>query len=42
MTECERIIIEGILPESFFMPETICDFYVDETRKKICHFANYL
>lgn len=42
MTECERIIIEGILQESFFMPETICDFYVDETRKKICHFANYL
>lgn len=35
MTECERIIKEGILPESFFEPETICDFYVDETRKKI-------
>lgn len=35
MTECERIIKEGILPESFFKPETICDFYVDETRKKI-------
>ncbi len=35
MTECERIIKEGILPASFFKPETICDFYVDETRKKI-------
>lgn len=35
MTECERIIKEGILPESFFKPEIICDFYVDETRKKI-------
>lgn len=35
MTECERIIKEGILPESFFNPETICDFYVDENRKKI-------
>ena len=35
MTECERIIKKGILPESFFKPETICDFYVDETRKKI-------
>lgn len=35
MTECERIIKEGILPESFFKPETICDFYVDEKRKKI-------
>lgn len=35
MTECERIIKEGILPESFFIPETICDFYVDEQRKKI-------
>ncbi len=35
MTECDRIIQQGILPESFFKPETICDFYVDETRKKI-------
>ncbi len=35
MTECERIIKEGILPKSFFEPETICDFYVDEKRKKI-------
>lgn len=35
MTECERIIQQGILPESFFKPEIICDFYVDETRKKI-------
>lgn len=35
MTECERIRKEGILPDSFFKPETICDFYVDETRKKI-------
>ena len=35
MTECERIIEEGILPKDFFKPETICDFYVDEKRKKI-------
>ena len=35
MTECERIIKEGILPETFFKPETICDFYVDEMRKKL-------
>lgn len=35
MTECERIIKNGILPESFFKPETICDFYVDEGRKKL-------
>lgn len=35
MTECERIIKEGILPESFFKPETICGFYVDEERKKL-------
>lgn len=35
MTECERIIKEGILPESFFLPETICDFYVDDGRKKL-------
>ena len=35
MTECEKIIEKGFLPESFFQPETICDFYVDEKRKKI-------
>lgn len=35
MTECERIIEQGILPKFFFKPETICDFYVDENRKKI-------
>jgi len=35
MTECERIIKEDILPASFFEPETICDFYIDEKRKKI-------
>lgn len=33
MTECERIIKEGFLPESFFKPDTICDFYVDETKE---------
>ena len=35
MTESERIIKEGILPETFFEPESRCEFYVDETRKKI-------
>lgn len=35
MSECERIIKEGILPETFFEPELRCEFYVDETRKKI-------
>lgn len=35
MTEAERIISDGILPPSFFIPETICDFYVDEFRKKV-------
>ena len=35
MTECERIIKQGILPESFFKEETICDFFVSEKRKKI-------
>lgn len=35
MTEVERIVKEGVLPNSFFKPETICDFYVDENRKKI-------
>ena len=34
MTECERIIREGILPSSFFKAETICDFYVSEEMKK--------
>lgn len=35
MTECERIINEGILPESFFLPETKNDFLIDVNRKKI-------
>ena len=35
MTEIERIIEEGVFQEDFFLPEIICDFYVDETRKKI-------
>lgn len=36
MTECERIInLGGGIHESFLQPETICDFYVDEKRKKI-------
>lgn len=35
MTECERIIEKGILPESFFEEETRCDFLVTEKRKKI-------
>ena len=35
MTESERKIKQGILPESFFKEETICDFFVSEKRKKI-------
>ena len=35
MTECERIIKEGILPESFFKEEVICGFTVTEERKKL-------
>jgi lipopolysaccharide cholinephosphotransferase len=35
MTECERIVKQGILPESFFKEEGICDFLVTENRKKI-------
>ena len=35
MTECERIIKQGILPAEFFRSETRNDFYVSETRKKI-------
>lgn len=35
MTECDRIIKEGILPASFFEEETICDFLVTTERKKI-------
>lgn len=35
MTECEKIIAKGLLPESFLLPETICDFYVDENMKKV-------
>ncbi len=35
MTECERIIREGILPRDFLKEEVRCDFLVDEKRKKI-------
>lgn len=35
MTECERIVKEGIVPEEFLKEETKCDFFVDSTRKKI-------
>jgi lipopolysaccharide cholinephosphotransferase len=35
MTECERIIKQGILPESFFEEEVRCDFLVTQERKKI-------
>ncbi len=35
MTECERIIQQGILPREFFVPETKDGFYVSELRKKI-------
>lgn len=35
MTECERIVKEGIVPADFLNEETRCDFPVDSTRKKI-------
>ena len=35
MKEIKRIINSGILPESFFREEFLCDFKVDLTRKKI-------
>ena len=35
MNEVKRIIQKGIVSEDFLKPETICDFYVDENRKKI-------
>lgn len=35
MTEVERIIKEGIIRKDFLKSETICDFFVDEKRKKI-------
>lgn len=35
MTECERIIKEGFLPESFFEEEIRCDFLVTRERKKL-------
>lgn len=35
MTEKERIIAEGILPESFFKEETRCEYCISEKMKKI-------
>lgn len=34
MTECERIIQQGVLPLNFFEPEVICDFFVSSEMKK--------
>ena len=35
MTECERIIEQGILPASFFEEEVRCNFLIDKKRKKL-------
>lgn len=35
MTECERIIEKGVVSPEYLNPEYICDFYVDEQRKKL-------
>jgi len=35
MTECERIIEKGVLPEKFFDEEVRCDFLVTKERKKL-------
>ena len=35
MTECERIIKQGVLPESFFDEELKCGFLISKERKKI-------
>ena len=35
MTQCEKIAAKGLLPESFFRAETLCEFYVDENMKKV-------
>lgn len=39
MTECERIIEQGILPESFFVEEERCGFLVTREMKKIWAIA---
>ncbi len=35
MTECERIIEQGVLPVAFFEEEKKCDFLITKKRKKI-------
>ena len=35
MTECERIIASGILPEEFLREEIRCDYLVTEKYKKV-------
>ena len=35
MTECERLISEGLFDKSFFKEEVRNDFFVDTTRKKV-------
>ena len=35
MIEIERLISKGVINESFLREETVCDFFVDEKRKKL-------
>ena len=35
MTEAEKIVAKGIIPPTFLQEETICDFLVSSTRKKV-------
>lgn len=35
MTECERLIVEGIVTEDFFKEEAICGYTVTMTQKKV-------
>ena len=35
MTEIESIMAKGVITKDFLHPETICEFFVDENRKKI-------
>ena len=39
MTECERIIQQGILPKRFFEEEVRCDYLITKERKKIWAIA---
>ena len=35
MTECEKLIVNGVLKEEFLQPEVRCEYYISTEMKKL-------